>query len=369
MKPFLFLWQSRLKMNETLTKEQSVSRGDFRYIYDNFIFEDTDYELVDSRPIVVFDPQAYGITPYECDHRNAKPFDFVCAYRIKQNALYLEGLGIKANNGHYPRIQGSSAINGRRAWRNKTNKYLGYPYSSPESQATREGGRFYRFTDFKLAYTGTIWLGRGIAQDYSRWNIRGMRDETAYETVKELTIDRGAITATYDRSQQIALVRARYEHIARLRSEILLTSEDRQTLGNLMYYPAWREVDAVALDSVLIAIERATYKPKHFVEVLTEHYAAATLHSNLLRLDDFAAKRVPRRLLDELDHLIRSGSPEKGTLAYFLKTLFASPAGRGVDESLRTEIDMVVEESKLPESTQRTIESMLEDISPELWRT
>lgn len=345
-------------------------------ISDMVLLEGLEYLLIGSDPEELFNPQACGIVS---QFRSTGCYrGFASSYRISDGVLHLHELGVNSEDGHYP------LINGTEAGERKNDPFQ-------DSPVEHAAGRVYRFPDFRLRFTGTIRLGRGFTDIDLGMSRIGFAGETEYLRVLDLDLDRGVVVATSNLSKRISRIRNQQVQINRLREEELLTDAWIEELGINGSIPEamWmttagilREPDPDGLGRKLGELERDLRTPRHFVAVAERIHLDATESarrypepqpdfvgielSNLLTLQEFAVKRVPRHFVDRLGELVANGVPEKGLLAYFL-SIVRSAVGLDIRDRLQSDLERIAEEGALVEEARTVVEEMMMGITPEEW--
>jgi hypothetical protein len=331
-----------------------------RQIDDTVIFEDENYVLVGSDPFVVFNPESHGITPRGVSTGCYR--GFVCLYRVRDQVLYLERLGINSADGRYPSIKGRGAAKFKSA--RSTFFFPNYPFAFH--------GRVYPFQNFKLSFSGTLRIARGNAKTSVGTRDMGFRDGTEYEQVLDIDLDHGVMVAMRDLSKKIARIRIQHKRIEDLAETGFLLEEDVKKLWNSYGFPrtitietsftrGLLEPDPDTLAEKIGAIEREFLTPRRFVALLPQH------RNQVFTLDWLASGRVPQHLIDQLRQIVQDGSKEEEVGAWFLQTLLQTPAGKEAHGMASWAVDWHASKVHLTEHARSAVEAVLAGVTPERW--
>ncbi len=144
-----------------------------RQIPDPFIWEYRDLVFLGASDIEkLFNPKKYGLHPTPPSTSCWK--GFVVHFRIKNKQLYLDGLDVYCENGRYPPINGVRPVQ---------KNYF----------------HVYENINYKLRYSGTIIVGKGLISMYRRSAFTGPH---SYETTYQLTIKKGVLESYIETSGQ-----------------------------------------------------------------------------------------------------------------------------------------------------------------------
>jgi hypothetical protein len=165
-------------------------------IPDTVIWNTKTYELIGFEgyddEIGLFNPETYGLSPQMM--HTACYRGFYCAYKIVEDALYLDTLCVNDGRGHYPKIHGIEATPGR---------YDAFEYAGLQ---------------IHIPYTGLLRIGTDFKRDH--YVHMGFQKPSAYGTVWDLELLHGKVVGMKDISEEVKKIEGKYHDEYRTRDII-----------------------------------------------------------------------------------------------------------------------------------------------------
>lgn len=159
-------------------------------IGDVFKYKNHDYKIVAINKPISFSPEEYGITPESCC--SACWTGYWCNYNISDEGIVLENLYINSHEDYYPDINGVKVKGSKK----NAFEYMGHHY--------------YEGVNIKMDYTGRILVGKDFLRGY--YIHMGYQRAWAYEELKELVFENGALIEVIDHSHIAKEIRERIEN-------------------------------------------------------------------------------------------------------------------------------------------------------------
>ncbi len=159
-------------------------------IGDTFKYESYEYRIVAISEPLQFRPQDYGIQPKGVCSACWK--GYWCEYNISEKGIILENFYVNSYNDYYPEVNGVQPLRGQE------NQYFHYM-----------GHHCYKGINIKINYTGKIVVGKDFLSDY--YIHMGYQRAWAYETLKELVFEEGALVEVIDHSAMADMLRAKIQ--------------------------------------------------------------------------------------------------------------------------------------------------------------